>query len=357
MNRFMSTVALLALSTTMMCGVAQAASAETEFKLPQPTATTLVPRPTGTRADLKVLPWAGFHSAVSYTFDDSSPSQIENWPKIKAEHVRSTFYIVPNAQGESGYEATFKDIVALGNELGNHTWHHCRAAQLGGADLKGCPDGFSIDEELDKTSAYIKSLGQPDVWTMAYPFGDTGYIDAVKPRFLLARGVFPGLVGADDNTNPYILPIVAHAGDPNPPGGDDVAVFNADLDRAQAEGKWLVFLFHTLLPTSSNWGAGENVAAVTGSMEYAKSHDMWIDSVVNIGSYWIGERLVDNAAKTQSGDVTTWSWTLPPHFPAGRVLRVTVDGGELSQGGKALAWDPHGYYEVSLDAGSLSWKK
>lgn len=357
MNRFMSTVALLALSTTMTCGVAQAASAETEFKLPQPTATTPVPRPTGTRADLKVLPWAGFHSAVSYTFDDSSPSQIENWPEIKAEHVRSTFYIVPNAQGESGYEATFKDIVAAGSELGNHTWHHCRAAQLGGADPKGCPDGFSIDAELDKTSAYIKSLGQPNVWTMAYPFGDTGYIDAVKPRFLLARGVFPGLVGADDNTNPYILPIVVHAGDPNPPGGDDVAVFNADLDRAQAEGKWLVFLFHTLLPTSSNWGAGENVAAVTGSMEYAKSHDMWIDSVVNIGSYWIGERLVENAAKTQSGGVTTWSWTLPPHFPAGRVLRVTVAGGELSQGGKALAWDSRGYYEVSLDAGSLSWKK
>jgi hypothetical protein len=96
---------------------------------------------------------------------------------------------------------------------------------------------------------------------------------------------------------------------------------------------------------------------VTASMEHAKSHDMWIDSVVNIGSYWIGERLVENAAKTESGGVTTWSWTLPPHFPKGRAVRVTVDGGTLSQGGKALAWDPRGYYEVSLDAGSLSWKK
>jgi peptidoglycan/xylan/chitin deacetylase (PgdA/CDA1 family) len=357
MTCLFSRAALSALIMTLVCAAGEGVAAEPAFQLPKPALTTPAPQPAGTEANLKVLPWAGFRAAVSYTFDDSSPSQIENWPRIKAEHVRSTFYIVPNAQGESGYEATFKDIVAAGSELGNHTWHHCRAAQLGGADPKGCPDGFSIDEELDKTSAYIKSLGQPDVWTMAYPFGDTGYIDAVKPRFLLARGVFPGLVGVDDNTNPYILPIIAHAGDPNPPGGDDVAVFNVDLDRAQTEGKWLVFLFHTLLPTSSNWGAGENVAAVTGSMEYAKSHDMWIDSVVNIGSYWIGERLVENAAKTQSGGVTTWSWTLPPHFPAGRVLRVTVDGGVLSQGGKMLAWNPRGYYEVSLDAGRLSWER
>ena len=357
MTYLSSRAALSALIMILVCATDEGVAAEPLFQLPQPALTTPAPRPDGTDANLKILPWAGFRAAVSYTFDDSSPSQIENWPKIKAEHVRSTFYIVPNGRGENGYEATFKDIVAEGNELGNHTWHHCRAAQLGGADPKGCPDGFSVDLELDKTSNYIKSLGQSDVWTMAYPFGDTGYLDAVKPRFLLARGVFPGLVGTDDNTDPYVLPIVAHSGDPNPPGGDDVAVFNADLDRAEAQGKWLVFLFHTLLPTSSNWGAGENVAAVTGSMEYAKNHDMWIDSVVNIGAYWIGERLVENATKTQSDNVTTWSWTLPPHFPAGRVLRVTVDGGALSQGGKTLAWNPRGYYEVSLDAGSLSWER
>ena len=35
--------------------------------------------------------------------------------------------------------------------------------------------------------------------------------------------------------------------------------------------------------------------------------------------------------------------------------RVTVDGGTLSQNGTPLAWDRRGYYEVSLDAQSLSW--
>jgi hypothetical protein len=32
-----------------------------------------------------------------------------------------------------------------------------------------------------------------------------------------------------------------------------------------------------------------------------------------------------------------------------------VDGGTSSQNGAALEWDEHGYYEIALDAGSLSW--
>ena len=50
----------------------------------------------------------------------------------------------------------------------------------------------------------------------------------------------------------------------------------------------------------------------------------------------------------------TWLWTLPDHFPTGRYLRVTVDGGTLSQRGRPLIWDSHGYYEVELDADSLT---
>ena len=46
---------------------------------------------------------------------------------------------------------------------------------------------------------------------------------------------------------------------------------------------------------------------------------------------------------------------LPPHFPPGHFVRVTVGGGSLQQGGHTLTWDGHGYYEVALDAGSLTW--
>ena len=38
----------------------------------------------------------------------------------------------------------------------------------------------------------------------------------------------------------------------------------------------------------------------------------------------------------------------------GKYLRVTVTGGTPMQGGAAVDWDDHGYYEVALDTGSLT---
>jgi hypothetical protein len=35
-------------------------------------------------------------------------------------------------------------------------------------------------------------------------------------------------------------------------------------------------------------------------------------------------------------------------------LRITVAGGTPSQSGRALTWNDHGYYEIALDAGSLT---
>jgi hypothetical protein len=55
-----------------------------------------------------------------------------------------------------------------------------------------------------------------------------------------------------------------------------------------------------------------------------------------------------------SGSDKTWTWTLPGNFPPGKYLRVTVPGGTVKQKGVELAWDPHGYYEIALDALSVT---
>ena len=55
-----------------------------------------------------------------------------------------------------------------------------------------------------------------------------------------------------------------------------------------------------------------------------------------------------------SGSDKVYSWTLPEHFPPGQYLRVTVTGGKVKQCGTELTWDDHGYYEIALDAGSVT---
>ena len=158
------------------------------------------------------------------------------------------------------------------------------------------------------------------------------------------------MVAPMDATDPFLVPVIAAA------GGEPASKFNGDIDTARAQGKWVTFLFHSLLPDAQNWFAGVDVTAVTGSIAHAKDlSDVWIDTLANVGAYWLGQKALQAAIPITAGTTTTYSWKLPDHFPPGKILRVTVDGGTLRQGMTVLAWDGHGYYEIALDAGTLTW--
>jgi peptidoglycan/xylan/chitin deacetylase (PgdA/CDA1 family) len=314
--------------------------------LPAP-ATSGVAKPSGAPGNLHVLDWAGFKSAVTYTFDDAQPSQIEHYPELQATGVRLTFYITSGNSGDTaGFDSTFTQAVHDGHEMGNHTVHHCQA------NLTGCSTGSatSLDAELDDCTSYITGhFGQAAVWTAASPFGDTGYDTPDASRFFLNRGVGSGTIAPNDHTDPFNLPCHAAV------DSETVDSFNGAIDSAHTAGRWLVFLVHTIMPSTANWYAPIDVSVVTGSIAHAQSlDDVWIDSMVNVGAYWRGQQVVSAATPAASGDSQTWTWTLPAHFPTGKYVRVTVDGGSLSQNGFPLAWDDHGYYEVGLDAGSLT---
>jgi len=117
----------------------------------------------------------------------------------------------------------------------------------------------------------------------------------------------------------------------------------------------MTFLFHTILPTPDNWYGPVDIGSITGSIEHLQQlGDVWADSMVFVAAYWRAQKLFNSLTPTRRGRVTTWTWELPPNFPPGMFLRVTVDGGRLFQGDRPLRWDDHGFYEVALDAGSLT---
>jgi peptidoglycan/xylan/chitin deacetylase (PgdA/CDA1 family) len=314
--------------------------------LPVPPGAGTTAKPAGGAADLKVLPWAGFKTAVTYTFDDAQPSQIDHWSDIKATGVPVTYYITTVNNWYAGYDTTWQEASDKGHELGNHTVNHCNF------NLTGCAKPLATAAaEIDQATDYIKTkLGMPGVWTMAYPFGDTGYKALAQARFFLARGTGGGMVAPGDNTDPFNLPCAAAA------GGEAAGAFNTSIDAAHTQGKWLIFLFHSLLPDAQNWYAGVDATSVTGSITHAKAlPDIWIGTVVEVGAYWLGQKTFQAAPATPAGANMTWTWTLPSHFPPGKFLRITVGGGTLQQGNRVLPWDGHGYYEVALDSGSLTW--
>jgi peptidoglycan/xylan/chitin deacetylase (PgdA/CDA1 family) len=288
------------------------------------------------------LPWAGFKAAVTYTFDDSQPSQLEHWPELKATGVPMTFFVNPSASTQAGYDFNWKAIGRSGSELGNHTWNHCRS------DLSSCSPFGTQEDEIDQTTLYIVShLGVKAVYSFAEPFGDTGWRTYAAPRFLTGRGVMSGTVpptGASDWYNLPVFPVTT---------GQTAKDFNAGIDSARSQGHWNVFLFHSIRPTANDWYAGVEIADITASVAYAKSlGDVWVDTITAVGAYARAQQMFEKVAPNGN----TWTWTLPDHFPPGKFLRVTVDGGTLSQGGKALVWDSHGYYQVALDAKTVTWE-
>src|SRR3954469_25980393 len=316
--------------------------------LPEPP-TSGVAQPSGTAGDLTVLPWAGFKSAVSWTFDDSQPSQIAHYAELAAVGIPMTFYISSGNSSESGYDATWTQAVADGSEIGNHTVHHCHA------DLSGCSFGAAttLAQELEGCTSYIAQHYAPQAtaWTAASPFGDTGYDSADMSRFLVNRGVGGGTIGAgaSDTTDPFNLPI--YLAQP----ADTALNFSNQIDAAHTAGKWLILLVHTINPTSDNWYNPVAVTDVTGGMSHGKGlPDVWNDSVVDVAAYWRAEKMFSALTPAPAGGGSTWTWTLPANFPPGKYLRVTVAGGTLTQGATTLAWDTHGFYEVALDAGTLT---
>lgn len=96
-------------------------------------------------------------------------------------------------------------------------------------------------------------------------------------------------------------------------------------------------------------------AAVSYTFDDANSSHL---AHYDVGAYWRGQQLVTAATATSPGAASgqkTWTWTLPPNFPPGHFLRVSSAGGTLRQGSLTLDRRDGDYYEVSLDAGALTW--
>ena len=208
-----------------------------------------------------MLDWAGFKGAASYTFDDSQPSHIEHYAELQAAGVPLTFYLNSGASSQPNYDSTWMRAASDGHELGNHTAHHCRA------DLSGCSGTSlgSVAAEIDECSKYILDHYGQTCFTMASPFGDGGWNDPARMRFLLNRGVVGGTIAANDATDPFNLPTKPAV------GGEAASAFSSAIDSARSSGRWVIFLFHSILPTTQNWYAGVDISSITGSIGHGKS--------------------------------------------------------------------------------------
>lgn len=299
--------------------------------LPLPPGPSNVPKPSGAATKVTVLHWAGFKGAVSYSFDDNNASQIQNYTQLNALGVPFTFFLWTGKS--DAMNAVWKTAVKDGHEIANHTKSHQSA-------------GTTAD--IDAATTFITEQLGVTPWSMAAPNGAAVYTSLSKGRFFINRGVGNALIGPGDNSDPFTLPTYI------PPTGASASAFNEQVDSARSAGKWRTMCIHGF---TGDGAAYQPVPLdqFIESVKHAKElGDMWLDTITRVGAYWLGEKAFDSATTMTSGNTKVWTWKLPEKFPTGQYLRVTVDGGTLSQAGVPLTWQPHGYYEIALDAGSVT---
>jgi len=302
--------------------------------LPVPPGSGNVPQPTGTGSSVTVLNWAGFTGAVTYSFDDDNQSQIDDYKMLQDAGGQYTFFLWTNRSQATN--AIWKQAMMDGHEIGNHTKSHDSTGACTAADVKAGGDFI------------MSTFGKP-AQTFAAPNGSTCFKSPASMYYFINRGVSPANpVLPNDNSDPLNLNCYI------PNTGQQTGTFNGNIDDAHKKGGWVIYVIHGFSSSDGSYQPVD-IGQVTAAIKYAKGmNDMWVGSMVNIGAYWQGQKAFSSAMTSTSGGDKTWTWKLPEHFPPGHYLRVKTDGGTLKQNGATLAWDAHGYYEIALDALSVT---
>jgi len=296
--------------------------------------TTGKAKPSGAAGGLKVLDWAGFTGAISWTFDDANATQVTDYAQLKATGVHATFFVV-SSWVKSADIAFWKSVPNDGNEIGNHTQSHSSTASA---------------TDLQTAQSWIQTNLGVTAYTMAAPNGDASWATVASQVLLLNRGVGDGLAStrayaATPNSSSnvaYNLPCFI------PAKGAQSSAITAKVDEAKSANKWKTILVHGFNLNDSGTYQPVDIAQVTAAMSYTKTSGVWPENVMNVGAYWVGQTLIAASSTTSA------TWTLPAHFPPNMCVRISTTGGTVMQKGQEVPWDDHGYYQISLDAGSVT---
>jgi peptidoglycan/xylan/chitin deacetylase (PgdA/CDA1 family) len=165
--------------------------------------------------------------------------------QLGARQLPGTFFVLGKSEDLARHRGEWQSLLAAGHELGSHTIHHpCDCSH------DWVPRGYTSQDydlprmraELQQTLSLLQGFGAPAPFTFAYPCGETrvgepaqSYVPIVSELFLAARGVQARLA---DPWRDSLLEV------PAIDGAREASELIALCERAEAEGAWLVLLFH-----------------------------------------------------------------------------------------------------------------
>jgi peptidoglycan/xylan/chitin deacetylase (PgdA/CDA1 family) len=231
-------------------------------------------------------------AGLSLTFDDARPSQVDRGtPVLDRYGIKATFYALPSMlryrpQG-------WKEAVAAGHELGNHTVSHPCSRNFPFSRENALEDYTleSLEEELIQASEALEMFTGQRPTSFAYPCGQRfvgrgkatrSYVPLVAEHFLVGRG-FP-----DETPND---PLRCDMAQVSGVAADvmDFEQLRMAIDSALEGGMWLVLVAHDvaseLRPQAITTDALEEVCR-----HVSRLPELWTDTVSAVGSHLLQER-------------------------------------------------------------------
>lgn len=229
---------------------------------------------------------SGVRGALSLTFDDSRPSQVEQGvPVFNQFGVRATFYVMPGQVSKR--QDAWQRAVAQGHEAGGHTMTHpcsCNLCSVPGLENMTLDQ---IEAELVESNAQIEKLVGVRPISFAYPCGQKfigrggnlkSYVPLIARHYLSGRGWRDEYFNAPDRCDLAQLAGIEF-------DNVDFDQIQPQIDEAAKTGNWLVFAGHDI-GTDARWQMTK-ISTLEDICKYCKdpANGIWLDTVAAIGAY------------------------------------------------------------------------
>lgn len=226
-------------------------------------------------------------AAVSLSFDDARPSQMEGGTALLNEYgVKATFYVLPGPLKQ--HLGGWKQAVSSGHEIGNHSLNHPCSGNFPWAREKAL-ENFTMDQmraELTESNREIQEMLGVKPVVFAYPCGQTyigrgkdtkSYVPLVAELFLTGRGWLDE--GPNDPTFCDFAQLTGMESD-----GKDFEDIEPILESARKNHQWVVFAGHEM---GESGVQTTRLAMLRKLIAYAQdpAHGIWIAPVGTVAAY------------------------------------------------------------------------
>jgi peptidoglycan/xylan/chitin deacetylase (PgdA/CDA1 family) len=234
----------------------------------------------------------GARAAVSLSFDDTRPSQLEHGIPVLDEHgIRATFYASPaNMKGRT---AAWRRVARSGHEIGNHTLVHPCSGNFTWSRGPKALEAYTLakmERELRSANAFLRRTTGVTPRSFAYPCGQTfvgmggayrSYVPLVSRLFAAGRGFL-----FEIHNHPAYCELGHLAGING--DGFELRQYQERLDAALADGGWVIFCGHDV---GNGFGYQTTRTRELDAFcrRLAKRHDVWTAPVAEIAT-WLKAR-------------------------------------------------------------------